>query len=106
MLRACRIALLFVALVGGAVLVTAELTALFSPTIDIPQPARSWALSLLLLTLGTAAVIWAGEKFCRIEGLIATYAMNTVRSPRADDTNPGGIRRSDRDADVLNLFRE
>lgn len=106
-MRACRIALLFVALVGGAVFVTAEVTALCSSTIDIPQPARVWVLSLLVLSLQTAAVIWVGQKFRRLESLITTYAMtNAMRSPRADDTNPGGIRRSERDADVLKLFQE
>jgi hypothetical protein len=105
MMRPCRIALLYVALVGTVVFVTAEVTALNSSTIDIPQPARVWALSLLILTLGTAVVMWTGERFDRLEGLITTYAVNSIRSPRADDTNPGGIRR-ERDAKVLDLFKE
>jgi hypothetical protein len=101
-MRACRYVLSIVAIVGLAVLVTAELTALVSPAIEFPQPARIWAIALFLIKLGTIGFLWAAERVSRLEGLITTVALaSSVRPGYGDTTNRSN---GSRDADVTNLF--
>lgn len=109
-MRACRLILFIAAMLGGAVLVTAEVTALLSPDLKVPQPARLWALCLIFLTIETAVGIWVGEQFHRIEGVVTTFALNRVRPAPPDygDTNnrSTGRRRPTTDAEVLDLFSQ
>jgi hypothetical protein len=104
-MRACRLTLQLVAMLGGAVLITAELTA------HITQPTRLWALCLLSLVLATAGGLWVGEKFRRLEGVVTTVVLtNTARSAPPDygddNTRSNGRRRGHTDADILDLFRQ
>jgi hypothetical protein len=89
-------------MIGAVALVTAEMGALLSPDTRFPQPARSWALSLLLIQLGTIGILWIAEQFRRLEGLITTVAMAAaVRPGYGDNTNRSN---GNRDADVTQLF--
>jgi len=103
-MRACRLTLFLVSMLGGAVLITAELTA------PITQTTRLWALFLLSLILVTAIGLWVGERFRRLEGVVTTVVLtNTVRPAPPDygdnNTRSNGRRRAT-DADILDLFSQ
>lgn len=108
-MRACRLTLFIAAMLGAAVLITAEVTALISPDIHVPQPARLWALCLIFLTIETAVGIWIGERFSRIEGVVTTVALTNMVRPappdHGDNTRSNGRRRAT-DAEVLDLFSQ